>query len=167
MKVPQGVSVSESAGVVTAKGAKGSVSKQFNTRLVKLSVASDEVKVDGIGKMNRSKKAAVNAVERHLKNMFEGVLNGFSKKLTVVYAHFPVALEVKGASVLIKNFLGEKSPRTAKIVPGVQVKADKQEINVSGADREAVGQTAANIIQAVKITRRDIRVFQDGIYHAD
>ena len=167
MKVPQGVSVSESQGIVTASGTKGSVSKQFNLRLVKLSVKPDEVGVEGIGKLTRSKKAAVNAVERHLKNMFDGVLKGFSKKLTVVYAHFPVAIEVKGAVVLIKNFLGEKSPRTAKIVPGVQVKADKQEITVTGADCEAVGQTAANIIQAAKITRRDIRVFQDGIYHAD
>ncbi len=167
MKVPQGVSVNESAGMVFVTGPKGNVSKQFNTRLVKLSLQADEISVSGIGKMNRSKTAAVNSVERHLINMVNGVQAGYAKKLTVVYAHFPVAVEVKGSLVLIKNFLGEKSPRIAKIVPGVQVKADKQEITVSGIDREAVGQTAANIMQAVKITKRDIRVFQDGIYPAE
>lgn len=154
-------------GKAIVKGPKGSVSKQFNSRLVKIEAGQGEVIVHGIGKMNRRKKAAVNSVERHLLNMFAGVQQSFSKKLLVVYAHFPVALEVKGGEVLIKNFLGEKNPRSARIVPGVQVKADKQEITVSGADRESVGQTAANIMQAVRVKRRDVRVFQDGIYHAE
>lgn len=159
--------MNEAAGMVTASGPKGSVSKQFNSRLVKISTQADEISVVAIGKMNRGKTAVINSVQRHLLNMFAGVQNGFSKKLAIVYAHFPVAIEVKPGKVLIKNFLGEKSPRTAKIAAGVQVKADKQEITVSGADREAVGQTAANIIEAVRIRKRDVRVFQDGIYHAE
>lgn len=167
MKPPEGVSATVSGSDVAVTGPKGTVSKQFSARLVKIEQAADEITVSGIGKMNRSKTAAVNAVERHLQNMFRGAKEGFTKKLTVVYAHFPVALEVKPGQVLIKNFLGEKSPRVAKIVGGCQVKADKQEITVSGPDREAVGQTAANIIQAARIRKRDVRVFQDGIYPAE
>ncbi len=42
--------------------------------------------------------------------------------------------------------------------------ADKDTVIVEGIDIEAVAQTAANIQQATKIKKKDIRVFMDGIY---
>ena len=64
--------------------------------------------------------------------------------------------------------LGEKVPRVAALpwTPAdVQVKIEnKSDVVVSGADREKVGQTAANIERACKVKKRDPRVFQDGIY---
>ena len=44
------------------------------------------------------------------------------------------------------------------------MKVKGQEIIVEGIDKEATGQTAANIEQATRITKWDRRVFQDGIY---
>jgi len=164
MKLPQGISISVSEGSLTVSAGGASLSRKFNPRVMKVSVNEGEVVAEAIGKLSSSKRAAVNAIEAHLRNMVKGLQDGFSKKLTIIYAHFPISVEVKGDHVLIKNFLGEKSPRTAKIVAGCQVKADKQEVNVSGIDREAVGQTAANIIQAVRIRKRDVRIFQDGVY---
>ena len=41
---------------------------------------------------------------------------------------------------------------------------NKTDVVVRGADREKVGQTAANIERACRIKKRDRRVFQDGIY---
>ena len=47
----------------------------------------------------------------------------------------------------------------------VEVRVEnKTDVVVKGADREKVGQTAANIESACKIKKRDRRVFQDGIY---
>jgi large subunit ribosomal protein L6 len=46
----------------------------------------------------------------------------------------------------------------------VEVKVDGQDITVSGIDREAVGQTAANIEQACRIVGVDRRRFPDGIF---
>lgn len=164
MKIPEGVSVTISDSAFTVSGAGGSLSKKFDSSNLKLEGREGEVIVSAIGKVSRKRLAAVNAVNSHLRNMFAGVVKGFSKKLSIVYAHFPVSVEVKGGAVLIKNFLGEKSPRRAKIVGSTQVKADKQEILVSGSDKEAVGQTAANMVQAVRVRNKDVRVFQDGLY---
>ncbi|MGB1098957.1 MAG: 50S ribosomal protein L6, partial [Poseidonia sp.] len=42
--------------------------------------------------------------------------------------------------------------------------SNKVEVTVSGIDKEAVGQTAANIERCTTVKKRDRRVFQDGIY---
>jgi large subunit ribosomal protein L6 len=65
---------------------------------------------------------------------------------------------------VIQNFLGERSPRKALILDGVTVKAKGDDVTVEGIDKEKVGQTVANIERATAVSRRDIRVFQDGIY---
>jgi hypothetical protein len=68
----------------------------------------------------------------------------------------------------ITNLLGEKVPRVASLPwspAEVEVKiGGKSDVSVKGADREKVGQTAANIERACKIKNRDPRVFQDGVY---
>ena len=62
------------------------------------------------------------------------------------------------------NFIGEQQPRIAKILPGIDVKVEGDDIIVSGADIETVGQTAANIQQSTHIRNKDLRKFLDGIY---
>jgi large subunit ribosomal protein L6 len=65
----------------------------------------------------------------------------------------------------VTNYFGERVPRRAQILDGVQVKIEnKTDIIVSGSDKELVGQTAANIERCTTVKNRDRRVFQDGIY---
>jgi large subunit ribosomal protein L6 len=71
---------------------------------------------------------------------------------------------VSGDKLSVKNFLGEKIPRVAKILPGVTVKVEGDIIDIESTDKEAAGQTAANFEQLTRITNRDLRIFQDGIY---
>ena len=54
--------------------------------------------------------------------------------------------------------------RNARIEKGVEVKLSGDVIDVTGTDKEKVGQTAANIEHATKIKGFDRRVFQDGIF---
>jgi large subunit ribosomal protein L6 len=164
MKVPEGVSFDVSPGAMKASGPKGIVEKRFDSKTVIVALTNGEVEVTAAVREKKSVHAAVNSVKAHINNMFNGVTKGFEKKLSVVYAHFPVTVEVKGEEVHVKNFLGEKSVRKARVIAGVKVVVQKQDITVSGADRDAVGQTAANIIRATVITKRDRRIFQDGIY---
>jgi large subunit ribosomal protein L6 len=112
----------------------------------------------------RNIQALTGTFGSHIRNMVEGVHNGFEYRMKVVYAHFPVQLRVENDLLLIENFLGERAPRRAKIMEGVSVKIAGADVVVTGADIEAVGQTAGNIEQATRIKRRDPRVFQDGIY---
>ena len=100
--------------------------------------------------------------------MVRGINSGFEYRLKAVYSHFPMTLKVDGNIMTITNLFGEKVPRSANLpwTPSeVQVRVEnKVDVIVTGADREKVGQTAANIERACKIRKRDRRVFQDGIY---
>jgi large subunit ribosomal protein L6 len=64
----------------------------------------------------------------------------------------------------VDNFLGEKTPRTTRIVGDCKVAVKGTELTVQGIDKEEVGQTVANIEKLTKVKKRDPRVFQDGIY---
>ena len=101
----------------------------------------------------------------HIKNMFEGVKNGFEYRMKISHVHFPMNVSIDGNRLVIKNFLGQKEDRYAKILEGVEVKVEGDEVVIMGIDKEKVGQTMGNIEKATKLhTRRDRRIFSDGIF---
>ncbi len=159
VQIPENVEVVVSGRSVTVKGPKGELTKEFSPK-VKISVTDKEISVE-------AKKMLQGTVESIIRNMIKGVTEGHVKKLKVLYAHFPITLEVKGDDVIIKNFLGERQPRKAKIAKNSKLEVKGQQVTVSGVDKEAVGQTAANLKAAMKIRGKDIRVFQDGIYEVE
>jgi large subunit ribosomal protein L6 len=110
--------------------------------------------------------ALVGTALAHVRNMVRGVTSGFTYKLKIVYAHFPMTVKVqeKERRVSIDNFTGEKTPRYAKIIGSAKVKVVSDEIHVQGNNLKDVSQTAANIQYATKIKDKDQRVFLDGIY---
>jgi large subunit ribosomal protein L6 len=166
MELPQGFSIKTSGNTVTVSKGSETMEHFYAAPLVRLTVEGNVIKFEPIGKNRRATKSAVRTAEAHVRNMIKGLQTPYSKKLTLVYAHFPVTVEVKGSDVLIKNFLGEKLARKAKIAGKTKVKVAGQDITVEGPDKDDVGQTANNIAKATRITNKDIRVFQDGIYYA-
>jgi len=96
--------------------------------------------------------------------MVAGVKEGFTYEMKIVYSHFPLKATVKGSEFIIENFLGEKFPRKTRILGETKVEVKGDQVLLTGADVEAVGQTAANIEQATRIRGFDPRIFQDGIY---
>jgi large subunit ribosomal protein L6 len=166
VKIPDGVNVEVFEGRIVVSGPLGRIEKKFDPKTVRVERKENELVVSTGRKRNRRVQAMLNSVEAHLKNMIHGVENGFEKKLSCVFAHFPVTIEVKGHEVFIKNFLGERVPRKARIAEGAKVEVKGSEIVVKGIDKEAVGETAKNIVVTTKIKARDIRIFQDGIYYA-
>ena len=113
---------------------------------------------------SRREKAVVGTFAAHVRNMITGVSAGFTYKMKIVYAHFPMKAIVKGSEFVIENFLGEKAPRRAPILGETKVVVQGDQVLLTGPNVEEVGQTAANIEQATKIRGFDPRVFQDGIY---
>jgi large subunit ribosomal protein L6 len=142
---------------ITVSGKLGTLTKDFSNMHVKLELKDGQVMVSG-------DKRLVRTVQAHIKNMITGVTKGYTKKLKVVYAHFPITTEVKGNDIIIKNFLGEKQPRKAKISGKTKVEVKGQEVILTGPSKEDIGQTIANLKSATRIKDRDPRVFQDGYY---
>ena len=166
VSIPDGVTVSVSGRKIVAKGPKGTVEREFAVKGLTLSVSGKKVlveKADGV-KMGAG---VLNAIKAGIRNMCEGAKDGYSRNMQVVYAHFPISLEIKGNSLKIKNFIGEKQNREARIIGATKVEVKGQNITVSGPDKEAVGQTIANIKTATRIRNRDPRIFQDGLYNVE
>jgi large subunit ribosomal protein L6 len=158
--IPKGVNVRVEGHKVTAKGPAGEVQKTFSKES-EVKVSGDKAEVTANG------KALTNTVEAVLECMMLGADKGYKKSMKLIYAHFPITIEVKGKDIAVKNFLGEKMARKTHVVGSTKVEAKGQSVTISGPDKEAVGQTVANLRTAMRIKDKDPRVFQDGIYDAE
>ena len=137
--IPSGVEVKSQNQVVTVKGPKGTLSREFPKGFTvsvngnELSLTMDEKLVDypmwGL-------QFAI------LTNMVKGVSQGFQKKLSLVGVGYRANL--KGDSLELS--LGFSHPSFVKIPAGIKVSVDKNiAILVEGCDAQQVGQFAANV----------------------
>ncbi|MBS7643139.1 50S ribosomal protein L6 [Candidatus Bathyarchaeota archaeon] len=163
VEIPLGVEVKVDGRIVNVKGPLGELRRDFSHTPVKIVVNGNNVKVSAEWPRKRE-AATVGTVRSHLRNMIVGVTKGFTYKLKIIFAHFPIAVRVEKDKVIIENFSGERTPRVAQIVGNTEVTVKGEDILVRGLDLEAVGQTAANIERATQIKYKDPRVFLDGIY---
>ena len=162
--IPEGVTASIDSDIVTITGPKGSLSREFASPRHDIFHEGGSLLVR-IDLPRRKERALAGTWNAHLNNMVKGVTDGFTYTLKALYSHFPMTLAVKGNEFVVNNYFGERVPRSAAIINGVNVKVqNKTEVVVSGIDKEAVGQTAANIERSTTVKKRDRRVFQDGIY---
>ena len=161
--VPDSVEAKLEGKRVTVKGKEGSITKDFwHTPLnMELQDRTFRLWTESSRKRERS---LVNTIAAHIRNMIKGVEEGFISRLKLVYVHFPINVRVEKKRVSVQNFVGERNPRFAKIIGDTEVKVEGDDIVVKGIDIEAVSQTAANIQQATKIRRKDLRKFIDGVY---
>ncbi|MHC1631354.1 MAG: 50S ribosomal protein L6 [Methanotrichaceae archaeon] len=166
IEVPEGIKVEIEDALVTVIGPKGSVSRRLWHPGIDIRREDSSLVVDS--KIARKRhRAMVGTLASHLANMVKGVSEGFEYRMKTVYSHFPIQLKVTKNKLVISNFLGERKPRTAKIMENATVEIKGDEVIVTGIDKECVSQTMANIEQATKIKGFDVRVFQDGIYLVD
>jgi len=163
IEIPDGVEVKVEGRVVTVKGDKGTLTRNFSEAPVSILQEGKTIKVQT--NWPRKKEAAlVGTVCSHIQNMIIGVTKGFTYKLKIVFSHFPISVKIKENTVSIENFTGERSPRWVKITGDVNVSVKEDDIIVHGINLEDVSQTAAKIEQATKVKSKDPRVFLDGIF---
>merc|ERR1711910_122969 len=131
--------------LVTVTGPRGTLTKSF--RHLKVEMKSTSPKSILVEKWMGSSRdrAAVRTVCSHISNLSKGVTLGFRYKLRAAYAHFPINCTVVdgGATLEVRNFLGEKFLRKVPMAPGVTVeisKAQKDELYVNGNDIEKLSQ---------------------------
>ena len=167
VEIPDKVEVKVNEMCVTVKGPNGELSKDFDdprfNGLIKFEQKGNVFHVSNSDE-KRKTGAVVGTIAAHTKNMILGVTVGFKYEMKILYTHFPMTVAQSGDEIQIKNFFGEKGFRKAHVVGKTDVKIEKETITLTGNDIEEVGQTAANIERGCKLTGRDRRVFQDGIY---
>ncbi|MGA2768501.1 MAG: 50S ribosomal protein L6 [Candidatus Bathyarchaeia archaeon] len=163
IQVPDDVEVSLEGKRFTVKGPKGTLVRDFSFAPISIELNGKNICIRA--EWPRKREASlVGTLRSHVQNMITGVRKGFTYKVKIVFSHFPISVKLKGNTVLIENFTGERNPRKAKIIGDVQVKIQSEDIFVQGMDLEEVSQTAANIEQATKVKRKDPRIFLDGLY---
>lgn len=159
--IPEDLEVEVKNNEVTAKKEGNEIRKRFSHILIEKKENKIIIKTE---KATKREKKQINTIVAHINNMLKGLQEKFIYKLQICSVHFPMNVSIKEGFVVIKNFLGETRERKAKILPGVEVKIEKELAVVESADKEAAGQVAANIELATKIKGRDKRIFQDGIF---
>lgn len=164
LEIPSDVTVTESNKELLVKGKLGSISKNFVKLPASIKIVDNTITILPYGKRKRD-LAISNTAKSLIANMIQGVQKGYTYKLKIVYAHFPISVKIKDRAVHIENYYGERSARISKII-GVTTKVTTQgdDIVVSGPNLEQVSQTAANIEASTKVKNKDQRVFLDGVY---
>ena len=138
--VPQGVDVALASDQITVKGANGTLIRSLNG-LVKV---SKEGSILSFAPANDSTEAdAMSGTVRALvANMVGGVNKGFEKKLSLVGVGFRAA--AAGQKLTLQ--IGFSHPVVKDMPAGIKVVTPTQtEIVISGADRQTVGQLAAEV----------------------
>ncbi|CAK9037029.1 unnamed protein product [Durusdinium trenchii] len=170
VKVPKGCKITVKSKIVEVTGKHGSLKRDFKHLPIELFLANGGKKVVARMYFAKSKQCSMlNTVCSHISNLFEGVTKKFEYKMRLVYAHFPINVNIVsgGKTIEIRNFLGEKMVRTVHMLPGATVEKSantKDEILVTSTDIDLAGRSAALIHQSCLCKKKDIRKFLDGIY---
>ena len=163
IEIPEGITIKIDGGIVMAKGLKNETKKTLLSPGIELKVEGSMVMISSKKKSKREKKL-IGTFKAHIKNMFKGVSEGHKYTLKICAGHFPIDVSFEKGIFAVKNFLGEKIPRTIKIKEGVSVKVEGDLVVIEGPSKDTASQVAADIEQLTRRPGYDTRIFQDGIY---
>ncbi|MFZ2072153.1 MAG: 50S ribosomal protein L6 [Minisyncoccia bacterium] len=139
IEIPTGVEVSKNGAVLTVKGPKGTLTKIFRDDIdIKI---ADKLITLNVKRNDKFSKSLWGTYASHIKNMIAGVQTPYQKKLILEGVGFKS--EVKG-----KEFhfaLGFSHPVIIKIPEGITATAEKNNITITGIDKELVGSFAASV----------------------
>ncbi len=137
--IPSGVDVSSDDVVLTVKGKGGTLTLPIH-HAVAVKIDGDRITVE---KKRNAKiaRAMWGTTQRLIENMIQGVTEGFKKVLLLEGVGFRMALKGKQIDLA----LGFSHPVLVDIPDGITVEIDKMTMTISGADKQAVGQFAAEI----------------------
>ena len=140
--LPQGVTATINDGVVSVKGARGTLSYTLHPDVT---VSQGEKQLQ-VGVRTGTDAALLDAVagstRAHLANMVSGVSKGFERKLELVGVGYRAAVQGK----VLNLTLGFSHPVSYAVPEGITIETPSQtEVLVKGIDRQRVGQVAAEI----------------------
>ncbi len=137
--IPDKVEVKIDNGVFSAKGPLGELKKKFKND-IEISIKEKEINLKPV---KESKNASMlwGTYASHIKNMIEGVTKGFEKKLIIEGVGYKAQIE--GQKIVFG--LGFSHPVKIDIPQSLKVAVEKNNIKISGIDKEEVGSFSAKI----------------------
>jgi large subunit ribosomal protein L6 len=139
--MPSGVSANVEGQTLTVKGPKGTLSMQMMDDLVKYEIGESEIRVTPLVDAQRN-RAAWGMQRTLVQNLVTGVSDGFTKVLEITGVGYRAAAQGKKLNMK----LGYSHDVDIEIPEGLDVKTpDATTVEISGIDRQKVGQLAAEI----------------------
>ena len=139
VSLPQGVTATIAAGLITIKGAKGSLSLPLGHDV---SVTEKDKALQVAFTQAAGARVRAGSTRAHLANMVAGVTKGYEKKLELVGVGFRAAVAGKTLNLT----LGFSHTVNFPIPEGITIEAPSQtEVLIKGTDKQRVGQVAAEI----------------------
>ena len=144
--IPSGVKVIKNGDTITVTGPKGTLSKVFRDDIA---ITITDPAKDGASKTinlnikrnDKFSKSLWGTYASHIKNMIKGVETPYQKKLILEGVGFKS--EVKGKEFVFA--LGFSHPVIVKIPEGIIATAEKNNITITGIDKELVGSFTAGV----------------------
>ena len=161
--IPEGVTVTKTKDMLSFVGPLGKTYKSFRSIPVDIEIIENKIALKAQGERKRD-YAILHTARSIIRNICEGLIEGYTIKMKVVFAHFPITVKVEGKKILIENFQGERAPRETKIVGNTKVVPKGEDVILTGEVWTDITQTAANVELKTKVKNKDHRVFLDGIY---
>ncbi len=143
INIPKGVEVVQDGNLVKVSGPKGKVEKIFRDDIV-ITIADGKITL-APKRNDKFSKSLWGTYASHLKNMIKGVETPYQKKLILEGVGFKS--EVKGKEMHFA--LGFSHPVIVPIPEGITATAEKNNISITGIDKELVG-SFASYVRALK-----------------
>lgn len=164
VEAPASVTIKKEGNLIEVKGPLGTVKKDFTKLPATVTVQGNMITIKPYGTRKRD-LAITNTTRSIIGGMIKGVEKGYTYKLKIIFAHFPISVKVKGKEVHVENFFGERSARVSRIIgEATKVSIAGEDVVIQGPSLEDVSQTAANIELSTRTKGKDQRVFLDGLY---
>lgn len=139
LAIPANTEVSYTDGLFSVKGPLGTLTRKFDD-VVTITIADNTISFAQKGDDSFA-RAIWGTYASHVKNMLAGVNTAYVKKLILEGVGFKS--EVKGTELHLA--LGFSHPVVVSIPEGLTVTAEKNNITISGIDKEMVGEFAASV----------------------
>ena len=140
--VPAGVSASVESGTLTVKGPKGTLSMSMLEDLVRYEIADGKISITPVNATQQRDRAAWGMQRTNVQNLVTGVTEGFSKVLEITGVGYRAAAHGRN----LRLQLGYSHDVNYAVPEGIDVKTpDPNTVEISGIDRQQVGQVAAEI----------------------
>jgi len=141
ISMPAGVTATVESGTLTVKGPKGTLAMQLLDDLVKYEIGDGEIRVTPLTDAQRN-RAAWGMTRTNVQNLVTGVTEGFTRVLEITGVGYRAAAQGRN----LRLQLGYSHDVNFPVPEGVDVKTpDANTVEISGIDKQKVGQVAAEI----------------------